>query len=177
MALLGKTEPRIWTRPLRKLTEKTSLGFAAIEYAETVLGMHLTPWEEWALIHILEIVGDLRKSWRFRFRTVLILVSRQNGKTTLSKVIASFFLNVLKVENVFGTSLSMDKAEEVWEAVIQDQETHPDLAAEIQQVARRNGGKRLVLKCKCNNKFIIVKQNRFDQAVDQAFAVFRNAYI
>ena len=146
MALLGKTEPRIWTRPLRKLTEKTSLGFAAIEYAETVLGMHLTPWEEWALIHILEIVGDLRKSWRFRFRTVLILVSRQNGKTTLSKVIASFFLNVLKVENVFGTSLSMDKAEEVWEAVIQDQETHPDLAAEIQQVARRNGGKRLVLK-------------------------------
>ena len=144
--LLGTTEPRIWTRPLRKLTPKTSLGFAAIEYAETVLLMTLTPWESWALIHILEIIGDLRTSWHFRFRTVLILVARQNGKTTLSKVIASFFLNVLKVENVFGTSLSMDKAEEVWEAVIQDQETHPDLAAEIQQVARRNGGKKLVLK-------------------------------
>ena len=144
--ILGKTEPRIWTRPLRRLTKNTSLGFAAIAYAETVLGMTLTPWESWALIHILEIVGDLRTSWHFRFRTVLILVARQNGKTTLSKVIASFFLNVLHVENVFGTSLSMDKAEEVWEAVIQDQETHPDLAAEIQQVARRNGGKRLVLK-------------------------------
>ena len=144
--LLGTTEPRIWTRPLRKLTPKTSLGFAAIEYAETVLLMTLTPWESWALIHILEIIGDLRTSWHFRFRTVLILVARQNGKTTLSKVIASFFLNVLKVENVFGTSLSMDKAEDVWEAVIQDQETHPDLAAEIQQVARRNGGKKLVLK-------------------------------
>ena len=74
------------------------------------------------------------------------MVARQNGKTTISKVIASFFLNVLKVESVFGTSLSMDKAEEVWEAVIQDQETHPDLAAEIHQVARRNGGKKLVLK-------------------------------
>lgn len=146
MAVLGKTEPRIWTRPLRKLTKNTSLGYAAIEYAETVLMMTLTPWEEWALIHILEIVGDLRTSWRFRFRTVVVLVARQNGKTTISKVIASFFLNVLKVENVFGTSLSMDKAEEVWEAVIQDQETHPDLAAEIQQVARRNGGKKLVLK-------------------------------
>lgn len=144
--LLGTTEPRIWTRPLRKLTKNTSLGYAAIEYAETVLLMTLTPWESWALIHILEIIGDLRTSWHFRFRTVLILVARQNGKTTLSKVIASFFLNVLKVENVFGTSLSMDKAEEVWEAVIQDQETHPDLAAEIQQVARRNGGKKLVLK-------------------------------
>lgn len=146
MAVLGKTEPRIWTRPLRRLTPKTTLGFAAIEYAETVLKMTLTPWEAWALIHILEIVGDLRTSWRFRFRTVVILVARQNGKTTISKVIASFFLNVLKVESVFGTSLSMDKAEEVWEAVIQDQETHPDLAAEIHQVARRNGGKKLVLK-------------------------------
>jgi len=144
--MYGKTEPRIWTRPLRKLTEKTSLGFAAIEYAETVLKMVLYPWQKWALIHIFEIVGDLKKSWRFRFRTILILVSRQNGKTALSKVIASFCLNVLGFEAVFGTSLSMDKAEEVWEAVIQDQETHEELANEIQQVARRNGGKKLVLK-------------------------------
>ena len=73
------------------------------------------------------------------------MVSRQNGKTELSKVIASFFLNVLRVEAVFGTSLSMDKAEEVWEAVIAEQENHADLAQEIQTVARRNGGKKLVL--------------------------------
>ena len=31
--LLGYTEPRLFTKPLRKLTPKTSLGFAAIEYA------------------------------------------------------------------------------------------------------------------------------------------------
>ena len=60
-------------------------------------------------------------------------------------MIASFFLNVLKVEAVFGTSLSMDKAEEVWEAVILEQETHPVLASEIQTIARRNGGKKLIL--------------------------------
>lgn len=141
----GKTEPRIWTPPLRKLTEKTSLGFAAVEYAKTILGMELYPWQEWALIHSLEIVGDLNKDWRFRFRTVLFMVSRQNGKTELSKIIASFFLNVLRVEAVFGTSLSMDKAEEVWEAVIQEQETHKELARDIQTIARRNGGKKLVL--------------------------------
>ena len=145
--MMGKEQPRIWTRPLRKLTKTTSLGFAAIEYAESILGMELYPWQKWALIHSLEIVGDLKKrdGWRFRFRTVLFMVSRQNGKTELSKVIASFFLNVLRVEAVFGTSLSMDKAEEVWEAVIQDQETHEDLAREITTVARRNGGKKLVL--------------------------------
>lgn len=143
--MLGKTEPRLWTRPLRRLTPNTSLGFAAIEYAKTILNMVLYPWQEWALIHTLEIVGSLRKEWRFRYRTILIMVSRQNGKTALSKVIASFFLNVLQVDAVFGTSLSMDKAEEVWEAVITDQETNPALAADIQQVARRNGGKKLVL--------------------------------
>ena len=141
----GKTEPRIWTVPMRELTAETSLGFAAIEYAKTILCMELYPWQEWALIHILEIVGDLEHEWRFRYRTVVIMVSRQNGKTEISKVIASFFLNVLCVEAVFGTSLSMDKAEEVWEAVILEQETHKALASEIQTVARRNGGKKLVL--------------------------------
>ena len=141
----GKTEPRIWTAPMRELTAETSLGFAAIEYARTILCMELYPWQEWALIHMLEIVGDLEHEWRFRYRTVVIMVSRQNGKTEISKVIASFFLNVLCVEAVFGTSLSMDKAEEVWEAVILEQETHKALASEIQTVARRNGGKKLVL--------------------------------
>lgn len=143
--IYGKTEPRLWTRPLRELTEETSLGFAAIEYAEQTLEMNLYPWQKWALIHALEIVGELGAEWRFRYRTVLFMVSRQNGKTALSKVIASFFLNVLCVEAIFGTSLSMDKAEEVWEEVIQEQESHKDLASEIQTVARRNGGKKLVL--------------------------------
>ena len=142
---MGKTEPRIWTKPRRELTPETSLGFLAIEYARSILEMKLYPWQEWALIHALEITGDLESDWRFRFRTVFFMVSRQNGKTELSKVIASFFLNILRVESVFGTSLSMDKAEEVWEAVIAEQETHKDLAAEIQRVARANGGKKLIL--------------------------------
>ena len=143
--MFGKTEPRIYTPPLRKLTPKTSLGFAAIAYAKEILEMELYPWQEWELIHSLEIVGDLDKEWRFRFRVVVDMISRQNGKTVLSKVKASFFLNVLGVENIFGTSLSMDKAEETWEAVIEDQETIPALAKEIKNVARRNGGKKLVL--------------------------------
>ena len=141
----GKTEPRLYTPPLRELTPDTTLGHAAIAYAKEILEMDLYPWQEWALIHELEIIGDLTGEWRFRYRTVVNMVSRQNGKTELSKVIASFFLNVLRVEAVFGTSLSMDKAEEVWEAVILEQESHKALAQDIQTVARRNGGKKLVL--------------------------------
>ena len=142
----GVTTPRIYTKPLRKLTPKTSLGYAAIEYAQTVLGMQLYPWQEWALIHMLEIVGSLKKEWRFRFRIIVLMVGRQNGKTALSKVIASFFMNVLGVESVFGTSLSLDKAEEVWEAVIADQESVKELAANIERISRTNGNKKLVLK-------------------------------
>ena len=143
--MMGKTEARLYTPPLRELTPETSLGFACIEYARTVLKKTLYPWQEWALIHILEITGELGGEWRFRFRTVLIEVSRQNGKTVLSEVLASFFLNVLGVDSIFGTSLSLDKAEEVWEAVIYDQETIPELKADIDRVSRTNGNKRLIL--------------------------------
>ena len=143
--MMGKTEPRIFTRPLRELTPDTSLGFACIEYATDVLRKKLYPWQKWELIHALEIIGSLETGWRFRFRTILILISRQNGKTVLSEVIASFFLNVLCVDSIFGTSLSLDKAEEVWEAVVQDQETIPELSVELQRVGRTNGSKKLVL--------------------------------
>ena len=143
--MMGKTEPRIWTPPLRELTPDTSLGFACIEYATDVLKKTLYPWQKWALIHAMEIVGELCGEWKFRFRTVLFLISRQNGKTVLSEVIASFFLNVLCVDSVFGTSLSLDKAEEVWEAVVKDQEDNPILSAELDKVGRTNGSKKLVL--------------------------------
>lgn len=143
--MMGKTVPRVYTPPLRELTEETSLGFACVAYAREVLKKNLYPWQEWALIHMMEIVGELGGEWQFRFRTVLFLISRQNGKTVLSEVIASFFLNVLCVDSVFGTSLSLDKAEEVWEAVVQDQESIPSLKSELQRVGRTNGSKKLVL--------------------------------
>lgn len=144
--MTGITEPRLFTHELRPLTEETSLGFACIEYAQTVLRKTLYPWQEWALIHSLEIVGSLEDSWHFRYRTVLFLISRQNGKTVLSEVLASFFLNVLMAENIFGTSLSLEKAEEVWEAVIGDQESFPELSGDITRISRTNGKKRLELK-------------------------------
>ena len=142
----GKTEARLYTKPLRRLTEKTTLGYACIEYAKDVLKKELYPWQEWCLIHALEITGSLAKDWRFRYRVILIEVSRQNGKTVLSEVLASFFLNVLEIESLFGTSLSLDKAEEVWEAVINDQESIPELSRDIERVSRTNGNKRLILK-------------------------------
>ena len=88
----------------------------------------------------LLMLGNNYSDWLFRFRTIMFLISRQNGKTVLSEVIASFFLNVLCVSSVFGTSLSLDKAEEVWEAVVQDQQT-------IQELSEESGSFFLAAQC------------------------------
>lgn len=142
----GSTEPRLYTAPLRELTKETSLGYMCIAYTEMVLGETLYPWQKWALIHSMEIIGSFSKEWHFRFRMVLFMIARQNGKTKLSYVIASFFMNFLNAPNIFGTSLSLDKAEEVWEAVVNAQENNPELAEKIDRVSHTNGGKRLILK-------------------------------
>lgn len=80
---LGKTVPRIHTKPLRELNEDTSLGFEAIEAAK-IAGRRLHPWQEWFLIHSLELaLGSFSYDEfpKLRFKTVLLLVSRQNGKS------------------------------------------------------------------------------------------------
>lgn len=148
--LLGHTEPRIYTKPLRELTPETSLGFAAIRFATDVLLLTLFPWQEWLLIHALELLPN----GRFRFRTVLVLVARQNGKSTVSIVLALFFLFVLKVATVLGTAQDLDSAEAVWEQAVtfveeMDDDTdlpvRPDLKAEHHHTVRTNGKMALVL--------------------------------
>ena len=49
----GRTEPRLWTKPLRELTPATSLGFEVIDYARQILHIELYPWQQWLLIHAL----------------------------------------------------------------------------------------------------------------------------
>ena len=87
----GSEQPRIFTPPLRRLTPKTSLGFSAVEFAEDVLEMSLFPWQRWLLIHALETLPD----GSFRFRNVVVLVARQNGKSTLSIVLSQWSMYVL----------------------------------------------------------------------------------
>lgn len=82
--LLGKTEPRLWTKPLRELTPETSFGFEAIDVAEKLLGEKLYPWQRWFLKHSLELApGSFTYDEypQLRYRTVLLLVARQCGKS------------------------------------------------------------------------------------------------
>lgn len=138
---LGSTEPRIFTPPLRRLTRKTSLGFACVEFAEEVCGVDLYPWQKWLLIHALELHPD----GGFRFRTVVVLVARQQGKSMLSVILSLFFMYVLARELVIGTAQDLDVAQEIWQEAVDLVEETPDLAALKKRVVKVNGGKSLEL--------------------------------
>lgn len=144
-AVLGRTEPRVYTPPLRELTPETTLGFAVCDFAEMVLGIDLLPWERWLFVHALEITGSLDGEWRFRYRKVVCLVARQNGKTVMGVVLSAFFLFALEVDRILGTSLNLAKAEEVWEKLIEIIEGSPELASQLVHVYRKNGHERLKL--------------------------------
>jgi hypothetical protein len=135
----------------------------AIEFAEEVCKLTLFPWQRWLLIHLLELAPALTVDTMgdrgpleplLRFRKVVILVARQNGKTTLSKVLALFFMYVLGVRVVLGTAQDLDTAEETWQSTVDlveeldddDEPVRPELFAEKGNVVQVNGKKALVLR-------------------------------
>jgi hypothetical protein len=123
------------------LSPATSLGFSAIQFAEDVVGMKLIPWQRWLFIHALELKPD----GRFRFRTLLVLVARQNGKTSLVEIKNLWKLFVLRVLLVIGTAQTLEYAEESWDKAVEIVEAIPDLFAEVKHVDKTNGKKTLRL--------------------------------
>src|SRR5262249_46845026 len=81
----------------------------------------------------------------FRFRTILILVARQNGKTTLVEVKNLWKMFVLRVLLVIGTAQNLDISEESWDKAVEIVESIPELAVEIAHVDKTNGKKALRL--------------------------------
>jgi hypothetical protein len=128
LELRGSTKPRLWTRPLAPsagwaapegrtcgcgcgLSESTSKGWAVIDFAET-MGRTLLPWQAWLFVHALE----LREDGRYRFRVVLVKVSRQNGKTTALTLLSLWRMWCDGARMVLGTSTSLEYAKEPWQA-------------------------------------------------------------
>lgn len=151
---VGSEVPRIFTPPLRELKPAvldddgevlepaTSLGFAAIEFAEDIIGITLFPWQRWLLIHALE----LREDGSFRFRNVVVLIARQNGKSTLSQVLSLFFLFVVGARLVLGTAQDLDTAEEVWDGALELIDGNRELHGMCLPPRKVNGGKTIRLR-------------------------------
>lgn len=143
--IYGSETPRVYTPPLRELTPDTSLGFEVIDFADNVLNIELLPWQRWLVIHALEVVDDPDDGWKLRFKNVQVLVARQNGKTTLSCVIALYFLYQLEVGLVIGTAQDISNAEDVWQQCVDIAQGNDVLLQEILHVWYTNGAKRMQL--------------------------------
>lgn len=120
----GEIEPREWTRPLVPLSPETSAGFDVIGFGEEVCGIYLYPWQRWLLIHALELNAD----GTYRFKKVHLLVGRQNGKTTIAKLLILYWLFIDSTANpdrlhprkfeILAAAQNLEKAAETWEEVL-----------------------------------------------------------
>lgn len=161
----GSVQPRLSTPPLVQgppgpcgcgcaLTPETSYGFDVIDFARRVLHEPLDPWQEWLVIH----AGELLPDGTPRFRQVLVLVARQNGKTHVLKVLSLFWLYIERVGLVLGTSTNLDYAKESWEKAVTLAEDTAPLAREIKSVRRANGEQTLTVAG--NGRYKIAASNR-----------------
>jgi hypothetical protein len=143
----GSTTPRVFTPPLHPLeprspaTERWTLGYDVIDFAEQVLEVNLVPWQAWFLVHALELNAD----GALRFRTVVLLVARQNGKSTIAQVLTIWLLCVWGWPLVLGTAQDLDVAEEIWSDVVDLVQENDELAGLVDKVVKVNGKKALEL--------------------------------
>ena len=119
----GCTEPRVYTPPLPGhcnplridgcpcgcgLNPDSSWGFECIAFLENVMRWVLIPYQKWLYIHALE---KDEAGTGFRFRTLIILIARQNGKTQWLKGLGLWKLFLDGAEEVLITAQNLDLAE------------------------------------------------------------------
>lgn len=132
--LTGKTQPRLWTPPLRTLTRRTSFGYDVIDFAQAA-GIMLYPAERWLLVHACELDRDGLP----RFRVVLHECARQNGKTTTALLVALYKMYIARTRLTVGAAQSLAQARESQDAALEMIADSPLLAAELAEVRRGNG--------------------------------------
>lgn len=132
--MVGKTTPRLWTPPLRKLTRATSHGYSVCDFAEAI-GEPFLPWQRWLAVHAMEVDA----SGFYRFRVIVVLVGRQNGKSSGKRTISLWRLHVDGARLVLGVAQDVSLAREQWQMCLDTIEASPDLSEELAQVRRVNG--------------------------------------
>ena len=92
ITVVGSVTPRVFTPPIGGrtgpdgwLARQWTWGYDCIEFLERCLGWRLLPWQRWLYVHALE--KDFDRSG-FRFKFLLVLIARQNGKSRWLKGLA-----------------------------------------------------------------------------------------
>ena len=140
--LKGDTAPRIFTPPLpencnpdgptwfddigfeTELMPETTKGFQAILFAKNVLGLELRPWQKWVLLHGLELDPESGRT-DFRFRTVVLEVGRQNGKTLVMIVLGLWRMFIEGASEILSAAQSLAVAQGTVEQAFSMVKNHP----------------------------------------------------
>lgn len=152
--ILGSRMPRVFTPPLRPLTRQTSLGFEAIDVWATVFGKDLMPHQEEILVRSLELAPGSTTADEFprlRFKTVLLLMARQNGKTYVMTARGLWRMLMWSGPGepapvVLGLAHRLGPTEEILEKAIQQLKAAPAAAGLIAKRSDTNGNKYVRLR-------------------------------
>lgn len=114
------------------LTPMTSYGFDVVAFARDVCLTPLDPWQELAAIHLGELLPDGRP----RFRTFMILVARQNGKSLLAKVLALYWMFMEEIPLTLITSTDRTYAKRAWREVVDRAEANAILRSKMPELEK-----------------------------------------
>jgi hypothetical protein len=130
----GKTTPRLFTPPLRPLNRRTSDGYDVADFAD-MIGEPFLPWQRWAVIHALELLpgGD------YRFRIVIIVVARQNGKSTIKRTVSLWRMYMQPKCRILGIAQDLSLARDQWQMCQDTIHESPVLEEEWSRVRNVNG--------------------------------------
>ena len=151
--LVGSVRPRLLTPPLRPLNRKTSRGYEMVEFAE-MIGEPLLPWQKFLAKHALELNPD----GTYRFRTVLVLVGRQNGKSQSKRLVSLWRMYMDGARTLLGVAQDVALAREQWSICQETIHACPDLEAEWGGVRNVNGDERFWLRS--GARYLIKAANR-----------------
>jgi phage terminase large subunit-like protein len=134
---IGSTEPRIHTPLLNGNTKAQEVA----DLAEKI-GLPLIPWQRWVLNDLLSVDDE----GVFIKKTGLILVSRQNGKTHLARMLILAHLFLWNTKNVLGMSSNRNMALDTFRQVAYTIEDNQFLKDQVRQIRLANGQESITLK-------------------------------
>jgi phage terminase large subunit-like protein len=126
----GATKPRLQNSPLK--------GASRIDEIKKFLEdckLELLPWQEYVLTDMLKVDKD--QKWRRK--TNLLLVARQNGKTHLARIRILAGLFIFGEMNIVAMSSNRGMALDTFRKVVDVIEDNPALMAQVKQIRVANG--------------------------------------
>ena len=126
----GSTKPRLQNAPLK--------GASRIDEIKKFLEdckLELLPWQEYVLTDMLKVDKD--QKWRRK--TNLLLVARQNGKTHLARIRILAGLFIFGEMNIVAMSSNRGMALDTFRKVVDVIEDNPALMAQVKQIRVANG--------------------------------------